>query len=127
MDFIQHPLGRRTKKNDPWSMLVRTSIRGNAAAAKSRCPSQVKNRYVTSARGWMKIRRERRAGDPVSANCLGELRIRFETRLVPHPISAYGVILGVVDSGPFLGDCRLWRLLPESILSGHRRIDSRRQ
>jgi hypothetical protein len=32
-------------------MFVRSSIRGNAAAAKSRCLSQVKKRYVTSARG----------------------------------------------------------------------------
>jgi hypothetical protein len=31
-------------------MLVQSSIRGNAAAAKSRCLSQVKKRYVTSAR-----------------------------------------------------------------------------
>src|ERR1022692_586944 len=30
-------------------MFVRSSIRGNAAAAKSRCLSQVKKRYVTSA------------------------------------------------------------------------------
>jgi hypothetical protein len=32
-------------------MLARSSIRGNAAAAKSHCLSQVKKRYVTSARG----------------------------------------------------------------------------
>jgi hypothetical protein len=30
-------------------MVVRSSLRGNAAAAKSRCLSQVKKRYVTSA------------------------------------------------------------------------------
>jgi hypothetical protein len=32
-------------------MLVRSSIRGNAAAAKSRGLSQLKKRYVTSASG----------------------------------------------------------------------------
>jgi hypothetical protein len=32
-------------------MLVRSSIRGNAGRAKSRCPSQVKKRYVTALAG----------------------------------------------------------------------------
>jgi hypothetical protein len=40
-------------------MFVRSSIRGNAAAARSRCLSQAKKRYVTSARGQANIWRER--------------------------------------------------------------------
>ena len=32
-------------------MLVRSFVQGNAAAAKSRCLSQAKKRYVTSSRG----------------------------------------------------------------------------
>src|SRR5580698_1386826 len=38
------------KRNDPTTMLARSSIRGNAAAVKSRCLSQDKKRYVTRGR-----------------------------------------------------------------------------
>jgi hypothetical protein len=40
-------------------MLVRSEGRGNTAAAKSRCLSQAKKRYVTSGRGQANIWRER--------------------------------------------------------------------
>jgi hypothetical protein len=45
-------------------MFVRSSIRGNAAAAKSRCRSQVKKRYVTSARGQSNLSNRVAAIDP---------------------------------------------------------------
>ncbi len=60
-------------------MLVRSSIRGNAVAAKSRCLSQVKKRYVTSARGQANIWRERAAGlclpHTLSAGAAGQPRM----------------------------------------------------
>jgi hypothetical protein len=36
-------------------MLVRPSTRGNAAAAKSRCLSQVEKRYVTNSCGFRSV------------------------------------------------------------------------
>lgn len=44
------PPARHTKMNDPSTMLVRFSIRGNADAAKSGCLSHLRKRYVTRAK-----------------------------------------------------------------------------
>jgi hypothetical protein len=48
---MPHPWLDAPKRNDPWIMLVRSSIRGNAAGAKSRRPSHNKKRYVSNACG----------------------------------------------------------------------------
>jgi hypothetical protein len=55
-------------------MFARSSIRGNAAAAKSRCLSQVKKRYVTSARGQSNLSNRMAAIDPKQTIAAGRCR-----------------------------------------------------
>jgi hypothetical protein len=56
-------------------MFVRSSIRGNAAAANSRCLSQAKKRYVASTRNQAPVR-------PVKAASHDRLVFRLDSILI---------------------------------------------